>query len=429
MNVELINIGTELLQGMILNRHQQWLGRELHHLGFRLRRQLSIPDTAEAIADATWEALHRCPLVITTGGLGPTSDDITRESIARRFDVPLQECASVRDHIRKFFADRGRPMPESTAIQAMIPERAHLFMNANGTAPGLALQATGLAGIAATNEAPWLIMLPGPPRELQPMFLEQIVPFLHDHLPPPPKPQWRVVRSCGIGESSVQEAILNRLETPLQRGLEIGFYSRPGEVDVHFTSTGPTAAEDVATAVEITRRAIRPYIYSTDNSPIEAVVLRELIRRKAHLATAESCTGGHIANRITNIPGASAAFEAGFVTYSNAAKTRFLGVLESTLREYGAVSEPTAREMAAGARERTHADFALAVTGIAGPGGGTPDKPVGTVYLAVAQPGGIATSHFLLPMDRESFKYAVAQRGFDLLRRSLEGETPDDTSK
>lgn len=418
MVVELINTGTELMLGRVLNTHQQWLCRRLADLGYVVTRQVAVPDTGPDIERAVREALSRADLVITTGGLGPTSDDITRDLIAQLLGKRLGLDQAVLRHIEQFFTSHKRPMPERTSVQAMIPEGALVLHNPHGTAPGLALEVRPNPFRPAAP-ASWLVMLPGPPRELRPMFSDTVVPLLQRVLPLPGAFVCRTLRTTGIGESMVEQRIAAPLEPAVTAGLELGYCARPGQVDVRLAATGPQAERLVSEAQAIVEQLVGRYIYACGDDELETVIVRLLTERKQTLALAESCTGGAIAHRITNIPGASAVLLAGLVTYSNTAKQQFLGVAADTLAQHGAVSEAVVREMAEGARRQTRADYALAVTGIAGPGGGSPDKPVGTVFIALSSPTGTTVERYYNPYDRETFKSVTGQQALELLRRSF----------
>jgi len=417
MIVELINTGSELMLGRVLNTHQQWLCRRMADLGYVVSRQVAVPDTGPAIQQAVSESLSRADVVVVTGGLGPTSDDITRDLIAQLLGRGLREDPAIVDHIRSYFESRKRPMPESTRIQAQIPEGAIVLTNPNGTAPGLALSIEPNPCRAGKNA--FLVMLPGPPRELRPMFTAAVVPLLRQFSPLSESFVCRTLRSVGIGESRVEEMIAPNLQGLVDQGLQIGYCARPGLVDVRLSSTAAGGARLVAEAGAIVTEKLGINLYGVDEDDLESTLISMLSARSQTLAVAESCSGGYICNLLTNVPGASAVLLAGLVTYSNASKQRFAGVKESTLGAYGAVSEPVAREMAEGARRETGADFALAVTGIAGPGGGTPAKPVGTVFIALALAGEALAIRQLNTFDRETFKQVTAQQALDLLRRTL----------
>ncbi len=404
--------------GRVLNTHQQWLCRRFADLGYVVNRQVAVADTAADIEQAAREALSRADLVITTGGLGPTTDDLTRELIARLLGKPLREDAATLEQIKQFFAARGRPMPERNQVQAHVPEGALVLANPHGTAPGLAMKVQPNP-FREHGERSWLVMLPGPSRELRPMLNDLVVPLLRRELPLAQAFVCRTLRTTGIGESFLQEKIDERLRRFVERGLDLGYCAHVGQVDVRFTAHGSSASSLVDEAEAVVRNELGTHIFGVDDEELETVVVRLLTGRKKTLAIAESCTGGCIGNRITNVPGASAVFVAGLVTYSNAAKQKFLDVRAETLAQHGAVSEAVAREMAEGTRRINSVDFALAVTGIAGPAGGTPDKPVGTVFIALAAPFGTAVERHFNPYDRETFKQATAQQALDLLRRSI----------
>jgi len=417
MRIEIINTGSELLLGRVLNTHQQWLCRQLADLGYAVDRQVAVDDCAPRMLEAVRESLAVADLVLVTGGLGPTSDDRTREVIAEFLGRTLREDAAVLAHIQNMFAARKRPMPASTRVQALVPEGATVLMNAHGTAPGLVLET--LSTKAATPCL--LVMLPGPPRELRPMFTDQVVPILRERLPLAEPFVCRTLRTTGLGESLVEERIAAPLRSLTQAGLELGYCARVGEVDVRFTARGAKAQGLVAEGERIARGLLGDLVFAVDDELLEAALIRLLTERKKTIALAESCTGGFIAHRLTNVPGASAVLLAGLVTYSNEAKQQFVCVQSETLTAHGAVSEAVAREMAEGARTRTGADYALAVTGIAGPSGGSADKPVGTVWLALADGGGTVAQRKFNAFDRETFKYVTAQQALEMLRRRALG--------
>lgn len=415
MRIELINTGSELLIGHVLNTHQQWICRELNDQGWEVARQVTVADTGYAIESAVRGGLSRSDLVITTGGLGPTADDITRDHIAALLGRELHENTSVRDHITAFFDRIRRPMPESVFAQARVPEGAQILRNIHGTAPGLFFELC--PNPYGEGQAPgWLLMLPGPPRELCPMFTEQVLPLLLEKCPPPVRMITRTLRAAGIGESMVEEKISGLLQSLTGAGLEIGYCARNGEVDVRLRAADPAIIDE---AEDFIRGVIGQHIFGVDGEKLEQHIIWNLTKRKETLAVAESCTGGYLANRLTNVPGASSVFLAGFVTYSNESKQIALGVKPETLATHGAVSEDTAREMAEGTRNRLGVTYALSTTGIAGPSGGTTDKPVGTVYIALATSSTTNTIASCNAVDRETFKFVASQQALDLLRGKL----------
>lgn len=418
MTIELINTGSELMLGRVLNTHQQWLCSRFADLGRTVTRQVAVPDGSADIEQAVREGLSRADLVVTTGGLGPTCDDITRERIAAMLGLVLHHDPAVETQIRSYFTGRGRPVPERTKVEAMVPEGALVLPNRHGTAPGLALKVSPNP-FREGGRASWLVMLPGPPRELRPMFDTEVAPLVQREFPMEGGFACRTLKTTGLGESYMEERVAGPLKALTDAGMDLGFCARVGEVDVRFVARGPRAAETVAEAERITRGLVSEHIFGEQDDTLESVLVRELSARRQTLALAESCTGGHIANRITNVPGASAVLLAGFVTYANAAKVAAVGVPESVLRDHGAVSESTARAMAEGARRAGAADWAVSVTGIAGPGGATPTKPVGTVHVAIAGPDGTEAFHHVNAFDRETFKYITAQQAMSRLLRRL----------
>lgn len=415
MRIELINTGSELMLGRVLNTHQQWLCRQFADRGYTVNRQVAVDDSGPAIEGAVREALARADLIVVTGGLGPTSDDRTRDLIAALLGRGLREEPSVVAHIGGYFQSRQRPMPASTRIQAMVPEGAQVLMNANGTAPGLVLEPDA----GGSSRCRLLVMLPGPPRELRPMFTSQVIPILTERFPLPAPFVCRTLKTTGMGESQVEEKVAGPLKHLTDAGMDLGYCARIGEVDVRFVGHGADAQHQVNAAERLVRELLGPLVFAADDEQLEETIVRLLTASRRTLALAESCTGGAIGNRITNVPGASAVFLAGLITYSNEAKQEFLGVRAETLAAHGAVSEETAREMAEGARTRTGADYAISVTGIAGPGGGTGEKPVGTVWLALAGAGGTFAKQKFNAFDRETFKCVTSQQALDMLRLEL----------
>ncbi len=419
MVVEIINTGSELMLGRVLNTHQQFLCRQLADLGAVVSRQIAVPDRGQDIVNAVRESLSRADLIITTGGLGPTSDDITRDLVAQLLGRKLVEDQTVANKIEAFFASRKRPMPQSTRVQAMVPVGATVLQNANGTAPGLIMEVNPNPFRSPGAPPAWLVMLPGPPRELRPMFSEQVIPFVR-HTWPALHCVCHTLRTSGIGESVVEERIGKLLLPMVSRGLDLGYCARIGEVDVRLAANGDGADVLVSEAEAIVRPELEGFLYAADERELEEVVVEMLTRRGETLAVAESCTGGLIGHRLTNVPGASAVFVTGIVTYSNAAKHNFLGVPEKTFEKHGAVSEICARQMAEGVRTASGCTYGLSITGIAGPSGGTKDKPVGTVFMAFAGPKGTVVERQFNSYDRQTFKQASSQQALNLVRRNLQ---------
>ncbi len=418
MVVELINTGSELMLGRVLNTHQQWLCRELADVGYVVSRQVAVADTAAEIQQAVRESLARAELIITTGGLGPTSDDLTRDLIAEMLGTPLREDPAVLAQIKMFFDMRNRPMPDRTRVQALIPHGALVLPNPHGTAPGLAMKVTPNP-FCSGGKPTWLVMLPGPPRELRPMFTDSVVPLLQRELPLEAAFVCVTLRTTGLGESLVEERIKEPLADLVAAGLDLGYCARPGQVDVRMAAWGAEAEIKVSAAEKIVGERLGEHIFTREDEELASVVITLLRERRQTLVLAESCTGGYIANQLTNVPGSSAAFLAGMVTYSNEAKQKLLGVPASIIEQHGAVSEPVARLMAEGAKGRLSADYALSVTGIAGPDGGTPVKPVGTVFIALAGAFETMVQSYFNPFDRITFKDVTAQQALKMLRRKI----------
>jgi len=420
--VEIINTGNELLNGARLNTHQQWLTARFARHGFEVTRQTAIADNGNAIEEAVRESVRRARVTITTGGLGPTSDDMTREKIAGLLGRELIHDPGIESHLEEFFAKRNKVPSPRTMVQAKVPEGAIVLMNHHGTAPGLVID------IPATEDTPetMLIMLPGPPRELYPMMTEQVIPLLEERFPGRNQMRERFVRTTGLGESAVEEAIGGHLE-PLKKesGLGVAFCLHPGHVDVRLTSNRADADAVLDSAVALVRSSLDAYIFSDAEEEIEEVVIRKASESSITLAVAESCTGGLLSNRLTDVPGASEVYLCGLTTYSNEAKQTFLRVSSNTLETKGAVSRETAMEMAKGLMEATGADIAVTTTGIAGPGGGSEEKPVGTVFIGYATSSRSGALKMLNPYDRETFKRVTSQQALGLMLKLLIGKDPD----
>jgi nicotinamide-nucleotide amidase len=326
--------------------------------------------------------------------------------------------AGILAKIEAFFAERRRPLPENAKVQAQVPEGALVLPNPHGTAPGLAMEISPNP-FRSGGKTTWLVMLPGPPRELRPMFTDQVLPLVRQKFPLDEAFVCRTLRTTGLGESYVEEKIARPLTPLVEAGLELGYCAHYGEVDVRVIARGASAQKMAAEAEAIIREQLGHYVFGTQDERLNDVIIRLLAGRKETLVLAESCTGGYVANQLTNVPGASAVFLGGLVTYSNEAKQTLLGVSAETLAQHGAVSEPTAREMASGARTRLGADYGLSITGIAGPSGGTEAKPVGTVFIALATPRHEFVLNPINRYDRETFKEITCRQALELLRRNL----------
>ena len=410
MRIELVNTGDELLLGDTINTNAAWLGQQVAALGLMVSRHLVVSDGA-VIKDAISEAAARSDVVLVSGGLGPTNDDLTRESMAELLGLPLELDEGIKAHLEDFFARRNRVMSASNLKQAMVPRGALVLDNPFGTAPGLYFPAE-LGHARGWNTH--FFLLPGPPRELKPMMETHVEPRLRALLPDGASRAIRYFKVTGLGESDIVERVEKKLEAV--PGLILGYCIRQGDVDVRLSGQ----PEPVAAGEAIVREHLGDHIVSTDRRLIEEVIVRALAERGQWLATAESCTGGFLTSRITDVSGSSGVFGHGFITYANEAKQKHLGVPAALLAEHGAVSEPVCRAMAEGALAASGADHALALTGVAGPTGGSEDKPVGTVFVGLASRGQeTVVRKFFHPGTRDRFKLLASQAALDMLRRRL----------
>jgi nicotinamide-nucleotide amidase len=409
MRVAVLNTGTELLLGDVQNAHLAFIAAEIFPLGLRIDEQRTVPD-GMLIRTALTELFPRTEILFVTGGLGPTTDDITRDIVADLLDLELRQDTELLTSLQQRLKTRGIKWTSSIARQADVPAGAQILPNENGSAPGLYLKANINPAIPSSH----VFLLPGPPRELQPMFRDSLMSILRT-IVPGRSIERRIYKIASVGESIVEKAIGTKiLSVP---GIDLGYCARPGEVDVRIVGE-PDA---VARADKVIRTELGSSIFSTRDETLEEVLVKMLARRKETVALAESCTGGLLAHRLTNVPGSSEAFLAGYVVYANEAKMDVLNIDPKLIEQYGAVSEPVVRSMAEGARARASSTYALATTGVAGPTGGSPEKPVGTVYIGLAASDGTAVKRLFCPSDREMFKQLVAQAAFEFLRRKLIG--------
>jgi nicotinamide-nucleotide amidase len=410
MRVIVLNTGTELLLGDVQDAHLAFIAREIFPLGLRIEERRTVGDS-EAIRHTVAELFPGCEILFVTGGLGPTGDDITREMVADLLGLELQKSPDLLASLRQRLQVRGIKWTSGIARQADVPAGAEVLPNKNGSAPGLYLR----ANINPQLQSPHLFLLPGPPRELQPMFRAFVVPILRSIMPASALIQRRLYKIADKGESLVEEAIGDRvLAIP---GIELGYCARPSEVEVRIV--GKSKAIEQADA--IIKSTLGASIFSAAGQTLEEVIVELLAKNNQTLAVAESCTGGLLANRMTNVPGASEVFLAGYVCYANQAKIDMLNIDPPLIEEHGAVSEEVARALAEHARGRAGSNYALATTGVAGPGGGSPEKPVGTVYIALAASGETIAKKYFFPTDRETFKQIATQTALELLRKKLIG--------
>ena len=411
MKAELICVGTELLLGNILNTNAKYLSEKCAELGLSLFYQTVVGDNPDRLKEVVRTALERSDVVIFTGGLGPTGDDLTKETISDLFGLELVYDEKAAEDMLKIFRRFHKTATENNFKQAYVPEGSTVLYNRNGTAPGILVEKDGKVAI----------LLPGPPKEMQPMFEEYCVPYfqkrsgttIHSVM----------VKLIGIGESDAADRLSDILEGSTNP--TVAPYAKQTQVHLRVTARAEDQAaceKLIEPVLEQIRERIGSYIFTTDaEKDIEDVVYDLLKEKDLTITTAESCTGGLLAGRIINVSGASDVYKEGFITYSNEAKVKYLGVSEETLAKHGAVSSECAAEMAKGAKERSGADIAVVTTGIAGPEGGTPEKPVGLVYVGVAYEDKVYVKDLHLVHTRQIIRDATTIRALDFVRRILCG--------
>jgi nicotinamide-nucleotide amidase len=409
LTAEIIAIGSELLAPDRTDTNSLWLTEQLNRLGIEVKLKTIVGDDDARLEEAIKDATRRSKVVITTGGLGPTEDDITRKVTARALGRRLLLDEDLLAEIRQRFQSFGVAMPERNSRQAMVIDEAEVLPNPNGTAPGMFIDHNGTA----------IVLLPGPPREMKPMFENHVTHRLASRAGSQ-KVVRRMLRVAGMGESAVDERIApvySQYENP-----QTTILFNQSEIEIHLTAHGRTEAEAEALLDRLSEQIeerLGNAVFAFAGETMEQVVGLKLSVGTYTLAVAESCTGGLLAQRVTEVPGSSKYFIEGVVTYSNDAKTRALGVEPILLLEHGAVSAPVAEAMAEGIRKRADTDFGLAITGIAGPGGGSEEKPVGLVYIALASESGTEHRKLSIPGDRHLVRWRASQAALDLLRRRL----------
>ncbi len=413
MDAEIIAVGSELLTPDHQDTNSLYLTGKLNEVGIEVRFKTIVGDDRERLATVLRSALGRSPLIILTGGLGPTEDDLNRAVVAEVLGRPLVEVSEILERIRARFALLGRPMSENNARQALIPQGAAWLENQNGTAPGIWLE---------HNHAT-LILLPGPPHEMAPIFDSQCLPRL-ERLSAGERIQTRVIKVAGLPESEVDRRlapIYQRYQNPTTTIL-----ATPGGIEVHFRARAATAQQAEALAGLLADQAeaeLGEHVFSSRGESLEEVVGMYLVMKQKTLATAESCTGGLLSERLTRVPGSSNFYLGGAVCYSNELKTSLAGVSPAILEAHGAVSKPVAQALAEGIRRRASASIGLGITGIAGPGGGTNEKPVGLTFIALADERGTEIREFRFPGDRQRVRWLASQFALEMLRRRARGRS------
>ncbi len=410
MVAEVVSIGTELLLGQIVDTDAAYLAQQLSALGINVYHRATVGDNLQRAASTVRQAVSRADLVILVGGLGPTMDDLTRDVIAEVMDAPLVRDPDIAAHLGRWFAARRATMVETILRQADVPAGATALPNANGTAPGLLLEKNGKIVVA----------LPGPPNELIPLFETSVYPVLRERTAGERQViRSRVLRIVGSGESLVEEAVKDLMQ---DANPSVAPYAKTGEVHLRVTARAKTEEEaDALTGERVARLKERlgDVVYGEDETTLEAAVVALLAEKKRTVATAESCTGGLLAGRITNVPGSSAVFHTGVVTYANESKVHLLKVPQALIGSVGAVSPEVARAMAERVRDLAGTDFGISITGIAGPGGGTEEKPVGLVYIGFADGGKVTAEKHLFSGLRADIRLRTTQAALNTLRRTL----------
>lgn len=406
MRAEVVSVGTELLLGQIVDTNAAYLARTLSDLGITLYRRSTVGDNWDRLQAALRQALQDADVVLTIGGLGPTMDDITRDGLAAAFGDTLQLDQGIADRLRAFFAQRNAPFTESNLRQAMVPTHGRALDNPNGTAPGLLFEKGGKIGIA----------LPGPPNEFIPLVDNHVAPYLRAKTGNVGTIRSLVLRIVGVGESLVEEKVKDLMQ---DANPTVAPYAKVGEVHLRVTAKADTAAGAerlIAERAQQVRARLGDALYGENDDPLEKAVVELLKRRRQTISTAESCTGGLVAQRITDVAGSSAVFMGGVVAYSNAAKTDLVAVPADLIARVGAVSPEVGQALAEGARDRFGTTYGIGITGIAGPDGGTPDKPVGLVYIALAYSGGCEVERNLYIGARSIVRHRASQTALNMLR-------------
>lgn len=407
---EVMTIGDEILFGQIIDTNTQWIGIELTNLGIRPIRKTSIGDKAEDILQAIDEGLNRADLLILTGGLGPTKDDITKHTLCSYFGTELEINEDALELITAFFTKRGRDMTELNRQQAALPKNCEYLKNDWGTAPGMWFEKEGKV----------VVSLPGVPFEMKNLMTYRVLPRLKTHFKTPII-QHKIIRTIGIGESFLAETIEN-WENSLPPHIKLAYLPHFGQVRLRLTATGSNEtqlANELAFEVKRVLPLIGSYIYGYDEEEMEEVIGRMLLEESATISTAESCSGGFVAHKITSIPGSSRYFLGSVVAYNNSVKEQILGVPLHILETHGAVSEQTVKAMADGVRNLMNTTYALATSGIAGPDGGTAEKPVGTIWIACATPESTTARMLKLSNHRTVNTELTSTFVLDLLRKSI----------
>jgi nicotinamide-nucleotide amidase len=409
LTAEIIAIGSELLTPNRSDTNSLWLTERLNSVGIDVKLKTIVGDDESRLEETIRDAVKRSNIIVATGGLGPTEDDITRKVFARVLGRPLVLNEAVLTGLRNWFASRGYKMAPNNERQALVPQGAEVLANPNGTAPGLMIR----------EDSKYLFILPGPPREMKPMFDNFAMPLLSE-ASQGIRIHKRLLKTTGLGESAVDDMIApiyTKYENPTTTIL-----FTPGEIEIHLTATADSDQKAEALLDELSLKIeekMDKYLFSADGKSMEEVVAVRLKLKGYTIATAESCTGGLLAKRLTDVPGSSDYFLSGVVSYANDAKVDLVGVAPQLIEKYGAVSAEVAEAMAIGIKHRAGTNLGVGITGVAGPGGGSAEKPVGLVYIALADDAQVEHKRWLFPGDRERVRYYSSEAALDMIRRRI----------
>lgn len=410
---EVVTIGDEILYGQITDTNTQWMSTELDKIGIKTVRKSSVGDQEDKILQILEEAEGRADIILLTGGLGPTKDDITKKMLCKYFDDELVINEDALAFITDFFTKRGRPMTELNRLQAAVPSRCTYLANKTGTAPGMWFERNGKV----------FVSMPGVPHEMKYLMANEVIPRLKEFFETPII-YHKMIRTIGVGESFLAEKIEN-WEDNLPEHIKLAYLPSFGQVRLRLTAVGSDEEQlrkDVDAEIEKVLPLIGASVFGFDNDDLEAAIGKELKKRGLTVSAAESCTGGYISHMFTKVPGSSAYFMGSVVSYDNSVKIKVLGVDAETIAQHGAVSEETVTQMAEGARKLMNTDFAIATSGIAGPDGGTPEKPVGTLWIACAMEGRTIARKIQMANQRDTNIQYGSVVALNLLRKMMNGD-------
>lgn len=410
MFAEIITIGDEILIGQIVDTNSAWMAQELNAIGVKIKQITSVSDTKEAISEALDVARQRADLILMTGGLGPTNDDITKNTLVEYFDDKLVMDESILVWVKEIFDRRGIKMPEVNNWQAMVPSKCTPLKNENGTAPGMWFE----------DKEKVFVSMPGVPYEMKGLMTNGVLPMVKKKFETPFIHHF-TIKTYGIGESSLMEIVEEWEKSLAEKSISLAYLPSVGTVRLRLSSAGEEKAvlQNVNEKVEELKQLIPQYIYGYNDDSLEKVIGHILSDKNLTIATAESCTGGYIGHLLTSVPGSSSYYKGSVIAYSNEIKMKQLNVSSESLNKWGAVSEEVVVQMANGARENLDTNYAIATSGIAGPDGGSEEKPVGTVWIAIAGPNGTTAQKFTFGTNRERNIKRTANTSINILRKEI----------